>query len=80
MASRHPERYQALLVRLRDARKEAGYSQETAAAAIGVKQKFISRVETGERRIDPLELQEFAELYGVEIAALLPPVKPEGNS
>jgi transcriptional regulator with XRE-family HTH domain len=77
MASRHPKRYQELLIRLRDARRNAGFTQETAAAAIGVRQTFISRVETGERRIDPVELQEFAELYGVEVAALLPAVKSE---
>lgn len=41
---RHPERYRALLVRLRQARKEANLSQEQVAAAMGVKQKFISKV------------------------------------
>lgn len=64
MATRHPERYRRLLLRLKDARKAAGMSQETVAAALGVKQKYVSKIETGERRIDPLELQEFAELYG----------------
>jgi transcriptional regulator with XRE-family HTH domain len=64
MATRHPERYRMLLVRLREARKAAGMSQEDVAAALGVPQKYISRVETGERRIDPLELQELAGLYG----------------
>ncbi len=39
-------------------------SQEEVAAALGAPQKFISRIETGERRLDPLELQELAELYG----------------
>ena len=64
MATRHPERYRTLLLRLREARKEAGMSQEQAAAALNVPQKYISRVETGERRVDPFELQELADLYG----------------
>jgi transcriptional regulator with XRE-family HTH domain len=64
MATRHPERYRTLLARLREARKEAGMSQEEVAAALGAPQKFISRIETGERRIDPLELEELAHLYG----------------
>jgi transcriptional regulator with XRE-family HTH domain len=64
MATRHPERYRKLLERLREARKAAGMSQEGAAAALGVRQKYISRIETAERRIDPVELAEFAELYG----------------
>lgn len=52
------------LVRLREARKAVGLTQEDVAAALGVPQKYISRIETGERRIDPVELQELAELYG----------------
>jgi transcriptional regulator with XRE-family HTH domain len=64
MATRHPERYRQLLARLRQARTEAGMSQDEAAAALGVYQKYISKVELGERRIDPIELKELAELYG----------------
>lgn len=64
MATRHPERYRRLLERLRQARQEAGMSQEEAAASLGVYQKYISKVETGERRLDPIELLDFAALYG----------------
>jgi transcriptional regulator with XRE-family HTH domain len=71
MATRHPERYARLLARLREARKEAGMSQVAVAAALRVEQKYVSRVETGERRIDPVELQEFAELYGKPILFFL---------
>jgi hypothetical protein len=35
-------------------------------------QGAISKMESGELRIDPIELQRFAELYGVEVGALLP--------
>lgn len=52
-----------MLGRLREARKAAGLTQVEAATRLGVPQTFISRVELGERRIDPLELQELAELY-----------------
>ena len=38
-------------------------SQEGVAEALGAPQKYVSRIETGERRIDPVELQELAELY-----------------
>jgi transcriptional regulator with XRE-family HTH domain len=71
MATRHPERYQKLLLRLREARLAAGMSQEAVAAALGVRQKFISTIETGERRIDPVELQELAALYGKRIEFFL---------
>ena len=71
MATRHPERYRSLLLRLREARKAAGMSQEQAAAALSAPQKYISRIETGERRVDPIELQELAELYGKPIQFFL---------
>lgn len=71
MATRHPERYQRLLLRLKEARKAAGLSQEGVAAALGVRQKYVSKIETGERRIDPVELQELAELYGKPIQFFL---------
>lgn len=53
-----------LLLRLREARLAAGLTQEKVATTLGVRQKYISKIETGERRIDPIELQELADLYG----------------
>lgn len=52
-----------MLGRLREARKAAELSQVQVAARLKVDQKYISRIETGERRIDPVELEELAELY-----------------
>lgn len=57
-------RYQQLLSKLRTARLEAGHSQERAARALGKHQSFVSKCESGERRVDPIELQDFAQLYG----------------
>jgi transcriptional regulator with XRE-family HTH domain len=34
-------------------------------------QSFVSKVETGERRIDPTELEKFARLYGKPITFFL---------
>ena len=72
MASRYPERYAELLERLRAARLEAKLTQEEVAARLGVRQTFVSKLELGERRIDPVELQELAELYGTTVSDLLP--------
>lgn len=63
MATRHPDRYRLMLTRLRQAREEAGMSQVQVASALKEPQQYVSRVETGERRLDPLELQELAKLY-----------------
>ena len=72
MASRHPERYREMLRRLRTARLEARLRQEDVARHLGVRQTFISKIETGERRIDPVEFAELAELYGKSVTDLLP--------
>jgi len=61
--SDHRERYRRFLKRLRQARKSAGLTQYDAAAKLGKPQSFISKVETGERRLDVIELTVFAWLY-----------------
>lgn len=47
---------------LRQARKAAGLTQVAVALALGRTQGAISKIETGEIRIDPIELPRFAEL------------------
>ncbi|MBA3498421.1 MAG: helix-turn-helix transcriptional regulator [Gemmatimonadales bacterium] len=64
--------------RLRAARERAGLTQVEAADALSRPQNFVSKCETAERRIDAIELAEFAELYNVAIGALIPP--PTGAS
>jgi transcriptional regulator with XRE-family HTH domain len=58
--------------RLRDARERAGLNQTEAAAALGKPQNYVSKCETSQRRIDPLELADLAALYGITLAALVP--------
>lgn len=64
MAKDRRERYQRMLVRLREARQEAGLTQGEAAQALGFRQQVVSKIELGERRITPVELQDLAHLYG----------------
>jgi transcriptional regulator with XRE-family HTH domain len=52
-----------MLARLREAREEAGLTQAEVAARIERPQSFVSKCESGERRIDPTELSMFAKLY-----------------
>lgn len=56
--------YQDFLERLKNARKDAGLTQKQVAKILGKNQSFISKCESGERRVDILELKVFAELYG----------------
>jgi transcriptional regulator with XRE-family HTH domain len=56
-------RYQAFLQRLRQARLEAGLTQEDVAEKLDKPQSYVSKCESGERRVDFIELLGFAEIY-----------------
>ncbi len=62
MTRNYPTRL--LAERLRKARRSAGLSQTEIAARLHRPQSYISRCESGTRRIDIFELQEFARVYG----------------
>jgi len=60
----HSAPYQRFLERLRQARQDAGMTQAEVGLRLGVRQSFVSKVESGERRLDPVELAQFAAVYG----------------
>ena len=59
--------YREFTRRLVQARKDAGLTQVQAAKRLGRPHTFISKCELGERRVDFVELQQFARLYGKEL-------------
>jgi transcriptional regulator with XRE-family HTH domain len=63
--------YQRMRERLREAREAAGLTQKQVAEHFGKRQSFVSKVESGERRIDPTELERFARLYGMPLSSFL---------
>ena len=72
LRSVHSARYKEFLGRLRKARLGAGLTQAHVAAALGRPQSFVSKCETGERRLDLVEVEEFARLYKRPLAYFLP--------
>jgi transcriptional regulator with XRE-family HTH domain len=52
-----------MLKRLREARRSAGLTQVAVAKVLGKTQAWVSKCELGERRIDPLDLHDFASVY-----------------
>lgn len=72
MATLHSQDYETLVERLREARQDAGLTQEEVAEVFGRPQSFLSKVESGERRIDPVELCHFADLYKKPVQWFLP--------
>jgi transcriptional regulator with XRE-family HTH domain len=49
--------------RLKEAREYLELSQDEVASALNVPRSAISLIETGQRRVEALELQRFAEIY-----------------
>ena len=71
-APQHRPAYQRLLKRLRMARREADLTQVEVARKLGRNQSWVSKKESGERRLDPVELCEFAKIYKLPIQAFMP--------
>ena len=59
-------RHEALVALLVEKRKRAGLTQAEVAAKLGRYQQFIATVESGQRRIDVVELLELAEAIGFD--------------
>jgi transcriptional regulator with XRE-family HTH domain len=66
----HDPRYRDLIDKLVAARKARGLSQEALAKALDRHQQFVSRYETGERRLDAVEFVDIARQLGVSLAVL----------
>lgn len=69
--SQHTSEYKKLTAALRKARETAGMTQAEVAEKMGLYASFVSKVESGERRIDVVELKQFCKVYGVELTAFL---------
>ena len=52
-----------IVARLNKARTEAGLGQVEAAEKLGKTQSYLSKIESGQRRFDVLQLKEFAKIY-----------------
>ncbi|MFG2377602.1 helix-turn-helix domain-containing protein [Streptomyces sp. NPDC048504] len=63
--------YQRLCALLRALRLEAGMTQVQVAAELDVPQSFVSKYESGERRLDVIELRYVARTLGVSMRVVL---------
>jgi DNA-binding transcriptional regulator YiaG len=67
----HTPAYKRLTRALRQARERAGLTQGEVAARLGTYASFVSKCESGERRLDVLELAAFCRLYKVDLVTFL---------
>lgn len=65
------ERYMVAIDALRAARRHAGLSQTQLAAKLGKRQQFVSKYESGERRLDVIEYLDAGRALAVPLEELL---------
>lgn len=63
----HTKKYAYFIERLRKAREEAELTQLEVAKKLKRPQSHISNVESGQQRVDVVELQTFAKIYNKDI-------------
>ncbi len=68
----HAEGYVRFLRELRRAREERGISQSDLAKAMGEHQTYVSKVETGVRRLDVVELQRWLSALQLSLTEFAP--------
>jgi transcriptional regulator with XRE-family HTH domain len=61
-----------LALKLRETRETLGLSQSEVAEKLDKTQSYVSRCETGTRRLDIFELEAFAKLYKKPLSFFLP--------
>jgi len=59
----YQEEHQKIVERLKQARFDVGLDQVEVAEKLGRTQSYVSKIESGQRRFDVLQLKEFAKLY-----------------
>jgi DNA-binding transcriptional regulator YiaG len=69
--SQHTGEYHKLLQALRAAREAVGLTQGQVARRLGTYASFVSKCESGERRLDVLELVDLCRLYKLDPVELL---------
>ena len=63
----HQAAYGRFLAKVRKARLEAKLTQAEVARLLGKPQSFVSKIESGERRLDFVEAESFAHIYGKDL-------------
>lgn len=55
--------HNVIVERLKKARLESGLGQVEVSKKLGKTQSYLSKIESGQRRFDVLQLKEFAKIY-----------------
>lgn len=63
----YTKEHKNLITKLKSARLSSNLDQKTAAKRLNKSQSYISKMESGQRRIDLVQLKQIAEIYGKNI-------------
>ena len=63
--------YKEIIGRLKQSRVGIGLSQQVVADKLGKPQSYISKIESGERRLDIAELKKLAKIYNKPVSFFL---------
>lgn len=69
--SLHSTRHVMIAKALADQRRSKGLSQTQVAKAMGRHQPFIANIESGQRRVDLVELLDIAAIIELDVPALM---------
>jgi transcriptional regulator with XRE-family HTH domain len=67
----HDSRYRWVIEQLIDARRQKGLTQQAVAEKLRKPQQYVSRYETGERRLDIFEFMDVARALEVDALSLV---------
>lgn len=68
----YTDEHRLLVKKLVEARLKAGLNQEDVAKRLGKTQSYVSKFESGQRRIDLVQLRTLATLYKKPLSHFLP--------
>jgi len=78
--SLHSERHQMIAAALATQRRAKGLSQAQVAKALGRHQPFIANIESGERRVDLVELLDLAAIIDLDVDELVRKLRQERSA
>lgn len=64
--------YAEFVKKLKKARVDAGFTQIQVAEKLDRPQSYISNIESGQQRVDIVELQRFARVYKKDVGFFIP--------
>ncbi len=59
----YSDEHKHLVSKLRKAREDSNLDQADVAKLLGKTQSYLSKIESGQRRIDLVQIKDFAKIY-----------------